>query len=197
MFLCILSYQFLLPYVCVHALYFILIDVVLLLGELVVKRMKYTCSTRSDVLLMLSFAINAQELKTVEFFRFAAFVFLCIFFGWQTTEAEPYAASKWRMLCLRVPKVSFVSHSWRILAHCLTWDPLKPIRIFLPFSVGLAQLPLQFGTEFDQNFHLFVLQQGPAVKWFRISAICQPGKYTCNGTGVQGLSLFSLLICWW
>lgn len=43
-----------------------------------VKRMKYTRGTRSAVLLVLSFAINAQELKlkTVDFFRFVAFVFL-------------------------------------------------------------------------------------------------------------------------
>lgn len=77
-----------------------------------VKRMKYTRGTRSAVLLVLSFAINAQELKlkTVDFFRFVAFVFL-LFFCWQSTEAEPYAASKWRMLCLHVPKVGSVSHS--------------------------------------------------------------------------------------
>lgn len=70
-------------YVRVHTFYFILIDVVLLLGELVVKRMKYTRGTRSAVLLVLSFAINAQELKlkTVDFFRFVAFVFLLFFVG--------------------------------------------------------------------------------------------------------------------
>lgn len=48
-----------------------------------VKRMKYTRGTRSAVLLVLSFAINAQELKlkTVDFFRFVAFVFLLFFVG--------------------------------------------------------------------------------------------------------------------